>query len=147
VPEPVRLPEATERVARSIVDSAFKIHRTLGPGLLESVYETCLVHELTLRGHQLQRQLVVPIVYEGLRLESGLRLDLVVDSCVIVEIKAVDRDMPVFTAQLLSYLRLADKRLGLLINFSVPVIKDGIKRVAPVAARQATFVSSCLCGQ
>src|SRR3954471_1681514 len=121
--------EATERTAKAIVDSAFKIHRTLGPGLLESVYETCLVHELTLRGHALQRQLVIPILYEGLRLEGGLRLDLVVDDCVIVEIKAVDRDMPVFTAQLLSYLRLTNKRLGLLINFSVVLIKDGIKRV------------------
>lgn len=129
MPEPVRLPEATERTAKAIVDSAYKVHRALGPGLLESVYEACLVHELTLRKHALQRQLIVPIVYEGLRLESGLRLDLVVDDCVIVEIKAVDRDMPVFTAQLLSYLRLTNKRLGLLINFSVVLIKDGIKRV------------------
>jgi GxxExxY protein len=128
VAEPVS--EATDRTAKAIVDSAFKVHRALGPGLLESVYEACLVHELTLRGHELQRQLVVPIVYEGLRLESGLRLDLVVDSCVIVEIKAIDRDAPVFTAQLLSYLRLAGKRLGLLINFNVPMIRDGIKRVA-----------------
>src|SRR3954454_16417061 len=111
--------EATEPAAKAIVESAFKIHRSLGPGLLESVYETCLVHELTLRGHSLQRQLVVPIVYEGLRLDSGLRLDLVVDDAVIVEIKAVDRHAPVFEAQLLSYLRLADKRLGLLINFNV----------------------------
>jgi GxxExxY protein len=125
----VQPPETTEQTAKAVVDAAFKIHRTLGPGLLESVYEACLVHELTLRGHSLQRQLVVPIVYEGLRLESGLRLDLVVDDCVIVEIKAVDRDAPVFTAQLLSYLRLADKHLGLLINFSVVLIKDGIKRV------------------
>ncbi len=128
--EPARLPESVERTAKAIVDSAFKIHKALGPGLLESVYEACLVRELTLRGHSLQRQLIVPIVYEGLRLESGLRLDLVVDDIVIVEIKAVERDAPVFTAQLLSYLRLANKRLGLLINFNVPVIRNGIKRVA-----------------
>ena len=123
--EPARLSESIERTATAIVDSAFKVHKALGPGLLESVYEACLTHELTKRGHLLQRQVVLPIVYDDLRLESGLRLDLVVDG----EIKAVERDAPVFLAQLMSYLRLANKRLGFLINFNVPAIKQGIKRV------------------
>src|SRR5215469_9362509 len=125
----IRLSEPIERVGASIVDAALKVHRALGPGLLESVYEACLAHELSLRGHSLQRQLPIPIIYEGLRLEVGLRLDLVVDSDVIVEIKAVDRDAPVFLAQLMSYLQLSDRHLGFLINFNVPVIKDGIRRV------------------
>jgi GxxExxY protein len=125
VSEPARLSESIERTATAIVDSAFKVHKALGPGLLESVYEACLTHELTKRGHLLQRQVVLPIVYDDLRLESGLRLDLVVDG----EIKAVERDAPVFLAQLMSYLRLANKRLGFLINFNVPAIKQGIKRV------------------
>ena len=119
-----------ERTAAAIVDSAFKVHKALGPGLLESVYEACLTHELTKRGHTLQRQLTLPIVYEDLRLESGLRLDLVVDGEIIVEIKAVERDAPVFLAQLMSYLRLANKRLGFLINFNVALIKEGIFRIA-----------------
>ena len=127
--ERVRLSESIERTATAIVDSAFKVHKALGPGLLESVYETCLTHELTKRGHLLQRQVLLPIVYDDLRLESGLRLDLIVDGGIIVEIKAVERDAPVFLAQLMSYLKLANKRLGFLINFNVPAIKQGIKRV------------------
>ncbi len=127
--ERVRLSESIERTATAIVDSAFKVHKALGPGLLESVYETCLTHELTKRGHLLQRQVLLPIVYDDLRLESGLRLDLIVDGEIIVEIKAVERDAPVFLAQLMSYLKLANKRLGFLINFNVPAIKQGIKRV------------------
>jgi GxxExxY protein len=121
--------EAAEKAGRSIVDAAFKVHRALGPGLLESVYETCLVHELTKRGHRLQRQVPVPIVYDGIRLKAGLQLDLIVDDDVIIEVKAVERDAPIFRAQLMSYLRLSNKHLGFLINFNVPVIKDGIKRI------------------
>ena len=127
--EYIRLSEPIERVGASIVDAALKVHRALGPGLLESVYEACLAHELSLRGHSLQRQLLIPIVYEGLRLEAGLRLDLVVEGDVIIEIKAVERDSPVFLAQLMSYLRLSNRHLGFLINFNVPVIKEGIRRV------------------
>src|SRR5260221_3536147 len=127
--ERVRLSEGTETVGKSIVDCAFKVHKALGPGLLESVYETCLAHELTKRGHVLQRQMAVPIIYEGLRLEADLRLDLVVDNEGIIEIKAVERDAPIFLAQLMSYLKLSNRHLGVLINFNVPVIKDGIKRV------------------
>ena len=127
--EYIRLSEPIERVGASIVDAALKVHRALGPGLLESVYEACLAHELSLRGHSLQRQLLIPIVYEGLRLEAGLRLDLVVEGDVIVEIKAVERDSPVFLAQLMSYLRLSNRHLGFLINFNIPVIEEGIRRV------------------
>ncbi len=120
---------ATERVAREIVDAAFRVHSTLGPGLLEGVYETCLVHELTKRGLHVARQVAVPIVYDTLRLDAGLRLDLVVDDCVVVELKAVEALLPVHQAQLLSYLRVTGHRLGLLINFNVPLIRDGIKRM------------------
>ncbi|HUA53654.1 MAG TPA: GxxExxY protein [Candidatus Sulfotelmatobacter sp.] len=127
--ERVRLSEAVEKTAKSIVDSAFKVHKALGPGLLESVYEACLVHELKMRGHRLERQVAVPIVYEGLRLESGLRLDIVVDDEVIIEVKAVERDAPIFLAQVMSYLKLSNKHLGFVINFNVATIKEGIRRV------------------
>ena len=124
-----RLPEQTERVAAEIVDAALKVHKALGLGLLESVYETCMVHELERRGLGVARQVSLPIVYDGLRLESGLRLDLLVEDQIIVEIKSVEIMIPLFQAQLLSYLRLSERRLGFLINFSVPLIKDGIKRM------------------
>lgn len=118
-----------ERVAKAIVDSAYKVHSTLGPGLLESIYEACLVHELTRHGLGVQRQVTAPIVYEGLRLESGLRIDLLVEDCVIVELKAVEKMNELYRAQLLTYLKLMGKRLGLLINFNSTLIKDGIQRV------------------
>ena len=123
------LPVGTERVANEIVDSAYKVHTALGPGLMESVYEACLCHELKKRGIPLRRQVSLPIVYDGLRLESGLRLDLLADDSVVVELKAVEQMLPVFEAQLLSYLKLTNLRLGLLINFNVPLIKQGIKRI------------------
>jgi GxxExxY protein len=125
----VPVPEDVERVAKEIVDAAFKVHRTLGPGLLEGVYEVCLARELELRGLNVKRQVPVPVVYEGVKLDAGLRLDMLVAGLVVVEIKAVERHNPVFDAQLLSYLRLSGLRLGLLINFTVPVIKSGIKRI------------------
>lgn len=123
------LPSVTDEIAKQIVDSAFKVHATLGPGLLESVYETCLVHELKSRGLEIRQQVPVSISYEGLQLGSGLRLDLLVADRVVVEIKATEKILPVHLSQLLTYLKLADKRLGLLINFNVPLIKDGIKRL------------------
>jgi len=116
-------------VGRQVVDAAFKVHLALGPGLLESVYEACLFHELTKRGLRVQRQLELPIHYDNLVLESGLRLDLLVEDSVIVELKAVEKMIPVYQAQLLSHLKLAGKRLGFLINFHTPLIKDGIKRM------------------
>lgn len=115
--------------AREVVDSAFKVHSTLGPGLLESVYEVCIAHELSKRGLKFKTQVAFPIIYGDLHLDAGLRIDLLVEDQLIVEIKAVDTMLPVFEAQLLTYLKLAQKRLGLLINFNVPRIKDGIKRI------------------
>jgi GxxExxY protein len=123
------LPPETERIAAIIVDSAFKVHRTIGPGLLESIYELCLAHELRQRGLSVGTKVSLPIIYEGLRIEGGLLLDVVVEKLVIIEIKAVERMIPVFDAQLLTYLKLTGLRLGLLINFNVPLIKDGIKRI------------------
>ena len=106
------LPAKTELAATQVVDAAFKVHSSLGPGLLESVYETCLVHELKCRGLPIQRQLTIPLTYDDLRLDSGLRLDLLVDDCVVVELKAVENMLPVFDAQLLTYLKLSGHRLG-----------------------------------
>jgi GxxExxY protein len=123
------IPGEVEDVARRIVDSAFRVHSRLGPGLLENVYEVCVAHELTKRRMKVDRQLAVPVVYDGLRLDTGLRLDLLVEDCVLVELKAVEKIMPVHHAQVLTYLKLSGLRLGLLINFNVPLIKDGIKRI------------------
>ncbi|MBI3743107.1 MAG: GxxExxY protein [Chloroflexi bacterium] len=123
------LPSATDRLATRTLDAAFKVHRTLGPGLLESVYESCLCHELAQQQIPWQSQVGIPIVYDGLRLESGLRLDLLVDNTIVVELKAVEALLPLHEAQVLTYLKLSGKRLGLLINFNVPVLKSGIKRI------------------
>jgi GxxExxY protein len=116
-------------IAKEIVDSAFRIHTTLGPGLLESVYQTVLAYELGRRGLHAVSQQAIPVVYENVRIDTGFRADLVVEDRVIVEIKSVECLAPVHKKQLLTYLRLADKRLGLLINFHVPLIKDGITRI------------------
>lgn len=119
-----------ERVATQVVDAAFAVHSTLGPGLLESVYEVCLAYELTKRGLKVERQLPLPVVYDNLCLEAGFRLDLLVERCLVVELKAVEFLLPVHTAQLLTYLKLSGHRLGFLINFNIPLLKDGIKRLA-----------------
>ena len=111
------------------MDAAFAVHKTLGPGLLENVYETCFCHELAKRELPYQRQVVVPIHYDGLILDEGFRLDVLVDDLVICKLKAVNKMLPVFTAQLMTYLKLTNKHLGFLINFNVPLIKHGIKRV------------------
>jgi len=116
-------------IAKQIVDAAFKIHTTLGPGLFESVYEAVMAQELSKRGLQFVRQQPLPVVWENLHLEAGFRADLIVENKVIVEIKSVDAIAPVHRKQLLTYLRLANKRLGILINFDVDLIKDGIARV------------------
>jgi GxxExxY protein len=118
-----------ERLAKEIVDSAFKVHKELGPGLLESVYEACLAHELRKRGLRVDTQLELPVRYETVRLDVGFRLDLLVENEIIVELKAVETMNPLFEAQLLTYLKLTGKRLWLLINFNVPLIKKGIKRL------------------
>ena len=122
------LSDAEERIASVIVDAAIKVHRVLGPGLLESVYEACLSYELRTRGLQVETQVPVPVHYEGLTLDGGLRLDLLVDGIAIVELKAVERMLPVYEAQLLSYLKLSGRRLGFLLNFNVALMKDGVFR-------------------
>ncbi|MBX9633353.1 MAG: GxxExxY protein [Magnetospirillum sp.] len=111
-----------------IVDSALKVHKELGPGLLESVYEHCLAHELSKRGIHVKRQAAVPIQYDGESLDAGLRLDLLVNDMIVVEIKAVEKVIPVHAAQLLTYLKLSGKRMGFLINFNVRLLKEGIRR-------------------
>lgn len=123
------LPDEVNGLTGEIVDASYKVHSALGPGLLESVYEICLVHELEKRGLEVARQIEVPVEYDGRRLDSGLRLDLLIAGTVIVELKAVEQVLPVHKAQLLSYLRLTGKPVGLLINFHVPLIKDGIQRM------------------
>jgi GxxExxY protein len=124
-----KLSEKEEYVAGQIVDIAIKIHKELGPGLLESVYAKCFYYELTKRGIQFIKQQEVPIVYQTLHIDDGLRLDLLVEDFIIVEFKAQENYHPVWEAQLLSYLKLTNKRLGFLINFHVPLMKDGIKRI------------------
>jgi GxxExxY protein len=124
---PVQL--GVERIVAQVVDSAFMVHSTLGPGLLESVYEICLAHELSKRDLKFRTQVSLPIVYDGLRLDGGLRIDLLVENQLVVELKAVEAMLPLFEAQLLTYLKLTGCRLGLLINFNVPRIKEGIKRI------------------
>ena len=116
-------------IARHIVDAAYRIHVALGPGLLESAYEKIMVYELEKRGLRVEQQKALPVVYEGIRLEEGYRTDLIVEGCVIVELKSVASVAPVHKMQLLTYLRLSGLHLGLLINFCVPFIKDGITRV------------------
>ena len=112
----------------AVVDAAVKIHRTLGPGLLEAVYEGCLIYELRKRGHRVENQLPLPVVYDETCIDLGYRLDLLVNGMVIVEVKAVARLLPIHCAQVLTYLRLSGHRAGLLLNFNVPVLKHGIRR-------------------
>jgi GxxExxY protein len=123
------IPERTEAVAHAVVEAAYRVHSALGPGLLESVYETCLCHELRKHEVPFKAQLTLPVIYDGIALDAGLRLDLLVEELVIVELKAIEKTLPVHEAQLLTYLKLSKKRLGLLINLNVPLIRDGIKRV------------------
>jgi GxxExxY protein len=123
------IPKETDAIASEIVDAAFAVHAELGPGLLESVYEICLVHELNKRGLKVERQVSLPVVYDNLRLDAGLRLDLVVEDRVVVELKAVESLLPVHKAQVLTYLKLSGHRLGLLINFNSALIKHGIQRI------------------
>ena len=120
--------ERTEEIAKIIVNSAFKVHKNLGPGLLERVYEVCLAYEINKAGLLVQSQIDVPIIYDGVTLKEKLRLDLIVENRVIVEVKAVEIVNPVWQAQIISHLKLTDNQLGFLINFNVPLIKNGIKR-------------------
>jgi GxxExxY protein len=123
------LPEETEKLAKKIFNSALKVHRKLGPGLLERIYEVCLYHELIKLGLNVLRQVNVPIIYDGIEFEEGYRIDLLVEDTIIVELKASENYHPVWQTQILSYLRITGKRLGMLINFNVPLLKDGVQRV------------------
>ena len=122
------LPQETEQTARHIVDAAYKVHSNLGPGLLESIYEVCLAYELEKRSIRFQKQKSFPVSYDGVQLNASLRIDLFVNNCIIVELKAVDILHPVHEAQLITYLKLTGIRLGFLINFNVPQIREGINR-------------------
>ena len=123
------IPYETEVTARKVVDAAYRVHSVLGPGLLEGVYEACLCHELAKRDIAFRNQIALPVIYDSLKLDAGLRCDIIVNDCLIVEIKAVEKTIPVHEAQLLTYLKLTGIRLGFLINFNTPRIKDGIKRI------------------
>jgi len=116
-------------ITRRIIGAAIEVHRHLGPGLLESAYQTCLAFELRQLGYKVEEQKPLPVIYKDVKLDCGYRLDLVVEDAVIAEIKAVERLMPIHDAQLLSYLRLSKRRVGLLINFHVQMLKDGLKRI------------------
>ena len=117
-----------EELTETIIGGAIEVHRELGPGLLESAYEECLCHELHLRNLTFQRQLSLPIAYKGVRLDCGYRLDVVVEDLVILELKSIEQVLPIHHAQLLTYLRLSGKNVGLLINFNTPVLKNVIVR-------------------
>jgi GxxExxY protein len=123
------LSDQEEDIATKIVDAAYTVHKNLGPGLLEKVYEVCFCRELEKRGLCYQRQVEVPIVYDGITFNEGLRLDVLVEELIICELKATKRSHPVWEAQLLSHMKLSKKRLGFIINFHVPRITNGIKRM------------------
>lgn len=116
-------------ISGKVIEFAIKVHTALGPGMLEGAYEICLMHELVSNGFKVKSQVTLPIIYYGIRLDAGYRIDLLVEDSVIIELKAIDRLIPVHEAQLLSYLRMSDLRLGLLINFNVRLLRDGVRRV------------------
>ena len=117
------------KISETVIGCAIKVHKTLGPGLLESTYEVCLVHELNKAGLKVRSQLALPVVYDGIKLDAGYRIDLLVEDTVVVELKAVDALLPIHEAQVLSYLKLSGKKLGLLINFNVKLLINGVKRL------------------
>jgi len=118
-----------KELTEKIIGSAMEVHKTIGPGLLESAYEECLAHEMQLRGLGFDRQVPLPVAYKGIKLDCGYRLDFLVERAVVLELKAVDALQPIYEAQLLTYLKLGGWTVGLLINFNVPVLKNGIKRI------------------
>ena len=123
-----KLSDKEEAIGKAIINAAFKVHKALGPGLLEKVYEACMEYELKKAGYNVKRQVDIPIVYDQLTFDEGLRLDLWVEDLVIAELKAIETVNPVWEAQIISHLKLLDLRLGYLINFNVPLIKHGIRR-------------------
>lgn len=123
------LPAEIEELAKQTVDASIKVHRTLGPGLLESVYETCTAFEIKESGLLAATQVALPVIYRDIHMDAGLRVDMLVENCVIVELKSVENMNPIYEAQLLTYLKLTGLRLGFLINFNVVRLKNGIKRM------------------
>ena len=123
------LPEYTEQIGKKIIDCAYRVHKNIGPGLLESIYEKCFVYELKKARLKVRTQVETPFLYDGKDMDLKLRMDILVEDSIIIELKAVDQIRPIFQAQLISYLKLTNNRLGFLINFNVPLIKDGIKRI------------------
>ncbi len=121
--------EEIERIASIVVDAIYAVYEQLGPGLLESVYEICLEYELRKRGLIVERQVLVPILYDGMKLDANFRIDLLVNGLVVIELKAVEKLVPLFDAQVLTYLKLSEKRLGILVNFNARYLKDQIKRI------------------
>lgn len=124
------LKESKTDLSTILVDCIFKVHTQLGPGLLESAYESCLAHEIEKRNLDIERQKILPVKYDGLQIDAGYRIDLFIENQFIIEIKAVEKMIPLYQAQLLTYLKLAGIKTGLLVNFNVPLIKDGIKRLS-----------------
>ena len=122
--------EELERIAKDVVDASMKLHMALGPGLLESVYTVILQKKLQERGYHVEREVPIPVEYEGIQFELGFRADLIINGCFIVELKSVEKLAPVHAKQLLTYLNVTDTRLGLLVNFGEALLKDGIKRIA-----------------
>ena len=118
-----------DQITGSIIGAAIEVHKTLGPGLLESAYDACLAYELRKLGYKIEQQKPLPVIYKEVKLDCGYRLDLVVEDAVIVEIKAIEQLVPIHDAQLISYLRLSDRRVGLIINFHVPLLRNGVKRI------------------
>ena len=123
------VPPNTERIGKAVLDAAFKVHTALGPGLLETVYEACTAFETRESGLQVATQVALPVTYKNIKMDAGLRLDMLVENCVIVEFKSVEIMNPIYDAQLITYLKLTGIRLGFLINFNVVHLKDGIKRM------------------
>lgn len=124
-----KIPERVDFLSNRVINAAINVHKELGPGLIESVYETCLFYELNKNGISVEKQVKLPILYDGVKLDAELRLDIWIERSLIVEVKAVETILPVHHAQLLTYLKLTKNRLGLLINFNVPLLKNGIKRI------------------
>jgi len=118
-----------EEIARTIVHCAIKVHKTLGPGLLESVYQKCLAYELKQKGFKVDTEVLLPIQYKNIKIDAGYRIDMIIDDCIIIENKTVNEFIPIHIAQLLTYLKMKDCRLGFLLNWNVTLMKDGIKRV------------------
>jgi GxxExxY protein len=135
-----------EALTEQIIGSAIEVHKLIGPGLLESVYEECLCYELHLRGLEFQRQVTVPVVYKGIKLDCGYRLDLIVENSVILELKCVDRVLPIHEAQLITYLKLLDKPVGFIINFNVSALKQGgiVRKVFDSASPRLRVESNSL---